>query len=485
MRLLSRSFRRARAPLLAAATALTLAACGPYLESKTQEAHRYTSGVRCAQGPYEFVGKMSGARWGEQIKLVQVSGAPLTGTFEVWVDGHRTTQGPIYVPARTTPTPATAGPPPKPPEEACKLSDADRAAGGGAPGTGTGTGTGSGDPGTGTGTPTVTVSTPKLVEIPLDGNTGWQYGSVITGWGTRVEHGTDAEFPYKAGTEIKIVFWSDKLLDLAGLELAFVHEIYVPSCGDEKWAARLAKEKAESDADAKAQQAESDRCRELAMKNALDDACRKKGWHDVADSERIRTKCSDLVAKNAVDAECEARGYENASRTAERARCQDLQKKNQTDEACHKIGYWNEQDSKPKGPDGPPPPPRAEERPPQPSEHAEWVPGSWEWGVAVEGKGSWQWVVGGWKVPDVDREKKATPTAPSQPPPPQVETPGAPPVTGLVWVAGYWHFSAGKWIWVPGRWARPPKTGATWRPNVWVKEGATIRLDPGQWILGK
>jgi hypothetical protein len=491
-----------RRTLLAFATfVIALPSCGPYLEAQTREAHRYTSPIRCAQGPYEFRATMSGARWGEAVRLVQLSGQPLSGHAEIWIDGEKKSDFEIFpwTPPAPTPTTTTASSPPAPasssakPSDACQLSEADRttptpgtsAPAPGNPGTpGEGGSTTSTTPGT-----TITATTPKLVEVPADGSATYSYGHEIAGWSVRVEHGTDTEFPLKAGTEIRIVIWSAKLLDLAGLDLALVHEVYVPSCGDEKWAARLAKEKAESDASAKSRQAESDRCRELAIKNALDEPCRKLGWHDVAESERERVRCEALVPKNAVDEPCRARGYENATLTAERARCQALKKSNQTDEACHKIGLYNDADSARalggSGPNAPPPPPRAEERPPQPSEHAAWVPGSWEWSASSGASGEWSWIGGGWKVPDVDRQAKATPTAPSQPPAPRAETPGAPPVTGLVWVGGYWHYAGSQWVWVPGRWARPPQSGATWRPNVWVQENGKIRLDPGQWRIGR
>jgi hypothetical protein len=487
------SFRRT---LLA--FAIVLPACSPYLEAQTREAHRYTSPIRCAQGPYEFKASMSGARWGEGVKLVQLSGQPISGHAEIWIDGAKSSEWDLYpwTPPAPAPTTTTASSPPAPiasakPSDACQLSEADRGAPAparGAPGPGAPGMPGEGGVTTPTPGTTVTATTPKLVEVPADGSAAYSYGHEIAGWSVRVEHATDTEFPLKAGAEIRLVIWSPKLLDLAGLELAFVHEVYVPSCGDEKWAARLAKEKADADAESKKGHAEEERCRDLATKNTLDDACRKLGWHDTNEVAR----CQALVPKNSVDEACRRLGYENASVSAERLRCQAAQKSNLTDDACHKLGYWNDADSAKapgaSGPKGPPPPPRAEERPPQPSEHAEWVPGSWEWsastGVSGAG-GEWSWVGGGWKVPEVDRQAKATPTAPTQPPAARAETPGAPPVTGLVWVGGYWHYAGGQWVWVPGRWARPPQSGATWRPHVWVQENGKIRLDPGQWQIGR
>ncbi len=505
-----------RTLLTFAAIVIALPACGPYLETQTREAHRYSSPIRCAQGPYEFRATASGARWGEGVKLVQLSGQPLSGHAEIWIDGVKKSDWEIYpwTPPAPAPTTTTASSPPAPastsasakPSDACQLSEADRAAptpaGGttGAGGPGAPGASGAGGAGGASTQPTgtmVTATTPKLIEVPADGSSTYSYGHEIAGWSVRVEHGTDTEFPFKAGSEIRIVIWSAKLLDLAGLDLAFVHEVYVPSCGDEKWAARLAKEKAEDDASARSRKAQAEHCRDLASTDKLDESCRKLGWQNVGESERERVRCEALVPKNAVDDACRGRGYENATLTAERARCQALKKSNQTDEACHKIGLWNDADAASRaasGPNAPPPPPRAEERPPQPSEHAEWVPGSWEWSGSSGASGAsgssgasgeWSWVGGGWKVPDVDRQAKATPTAPTQPPPARVETPGAPPVGGLVWIGGYWHYAGGQWVWVSGRWARPPQAGATWRPHVWVQENGRIRLDPGQWQIGR
>lgn len=109
--------------LLPLAAAALLAACGPHLEPKAHEVHRYASEVRCAQGPYEFTVKMSGARWGEGVRLIQVSGAPLSGTAEIWVDGQKKLDWQIYVPTPAAPAaPAGTGTgttsAPKPPEDA-------------------------------------------------------------------------------------------------------------------------------------------------------------------------------------------------------------------------------------------------------------------------------------------------------------------------------------------------------------------------------
>ncbi len=66
------------------------------------------------------------------------------------------------------------------------------------------------------------------------------------------------------------------------------------------------------------------------------------------------------------------------------------------------------------------------------------------------------------------------------PPQPRVEVYGAPPVSGYVWVSGYWDWQDGRHAWRPGRWV-PPRHGHHWVPHRWVKEGSHWRHNPGHW----
>ena len=42
------------------------------------------------------------------------------------------------------------------------------------------------------------------------------------------------------------------------------------------------------------------------------------------------------------------------------------------------------------------------------------------------------------------------------PPAPLPELPTTPPVPGMVWLAGAWHWSGTDHVWIPGRWESPP-----------------------------
>ena len=64
------------------------------------------------------------------------------------------------------------------------------------------------------------------------------------------------------------------------------------------------------------------------------------------------------------------------------------------------------------------------------------------------------------------------------PPPPRVEYVGAPPVTGYVWIGGFWNGSGGRHVWVPGRWS-PPRHGHVWVPHRWQHDGSNWRQERG------
>jgi hypothetical protein len=48
------------------------------------------------------------------------------------------------------------------------------------------------------------------------------------------------------------------------------------------------------------------------------------------------------------------------------------------------------------------------------------------------------------------------------PPPLRYEVRPAPPGEGYQWVDGYWGVNDGRYVWVGGRWDRPPYAGAYW-----------------------
>lgn len=124
-----------------------------------------------------------------------------------------------------------------------------------------------------------------------------------------------------------------------------------------------------------------------------------------------------------------------------------------------------------------PPPPRAEIKPPQPSAHAEWIPGFWQ------REGTWVWSAGFWRVPDVDIAAEQTVDAPVAPPPPRTEAPPAAGSATLVWTPGYWAWDGRAYIWIEGAWRIPPSAGARWVAPTWTPRRGRIVLVPGGWSV--
>jgi hypothetical protein len=54
------------------------------------------------------------------------------------------------------------------------------------------------------------------------------------------------------------------------------------------------------------------------------------------------------------------------------------------------------------------------------------------------------------------------------PPHPVVETRTPMPSPGLVWVTGYHRWDGNAYVWIPGRWERPPQPHARWVAHHWV-----------------
>lgn len=54
-----------------------------------------------------------------------------------------------------------------------------------------------------------------------------------------------------------------------------------------------------------------------------------------------------------------------------------------------------------------------------------------------------------------------------RPPAPVVERPGPIPRRGFVWIGGYQRWNGARYVWVPGRWVRPPHRHARWVPAHW------------------
>jgi WXXGXW repeat (2 copies) len=67
------------------------------------------------------------------------------------------------------------------------------------------------------------------------------------------------------------------------------------------------------------------------------------------------------------------------------------------------------------------------------------------------------------------------------PPVAVVEHPGPPPERGYVWVAGYHRWDGARYVWVPGRYERPPHAHAVWVPHHWVHHHDGWVLVEGHW----
>src|ERR1700681_1678130 len=67
------------------------------------------------------------------------------------------------------------------------------------------------------------------------------------------------------------------------------------------------------------------------------------------------------------------------------------------------------------------------------------------------------------------------------PPPVRVGIVGVAPHPGYVWVEGYHRWHGGRYVWVPGRWARPPYAGGIWVPAQWAPRRGGWVYVPGYW----
>jgi hypothetical protein len=67
------------------------------------------------------------------------------------------------------------------------------------------------------------------------------------------------------------------------------------------------------------------------------------------------------------------------------------------------------------------------------------------------------------------------------PPPVRVGVVGKPPGIGYVWIEGYQRWDGKKYLWVSGRWVRPPRAGAVWVAPTWVRQRNGWVLDKGYW----
>lgn len=73
------------------------------------------------------------------------------------------------------------------------------------------------------------------------------------------------------------------------------------------------------------------------------------------------------------------------------------------------------------------------------------------------------------------------------PPSPVDEVPPPRPYAGAEWMAGFWQWrpDAGRYVWVAGHWATPPRSGVVWVPPSWHSDArGGWYATPGRWAPG-
>jgi hypothetical protein len=67
------------------------------------------------------------------------------------------------------------------------------------------------------------------------------------------------------------------------------------------------------------------------------------------------------------------------------------------------------------------------------------------------------------------------------PPAAVVEARTSAPGPGYVWIAGFHRWNGASYVWVPGRWERPPRARARWAPGHWVHGRQGWYFVEGRW----
>jgi WXXGXW repeat (2 copies) len=68
-----------------------------------------------------------------------------------------------------------------------------------------------------------------------------------------------------------------------------------------------------------------------------------------------------------------------------------------------------------------------------------------------------------------------------EPPAPIVERRPSPPEHGFVWIDGYHRWDGHRYVWVAGRWDRPPHPHAVWVAHHWEHRHDGWVLIEGHW----
>jgi hypothetical protein len=67
------------------------------------------------------------------------------------------------------------------------------------------------------------------------------------------------------------------------------------------------------------------------------------------------------------------------------------------------------------------------------------------------------------------------------PPPVRVGVVGVAPAPGYVWMGGYQSWNGTRYVWVAGRWVRPPRAGVIWVSPRYVHSGGGWVFYKGYW----
>jgi len=58
---------------------------------------------------------------------------------------------------------------------------------------------------------------------------------------------------------------------------------------------------------------------------------------------------------------------------------------------------------------------------------------------------------------------------------------GRPSASGAIWIGPEWRWRGGRYVSVPGYWARPQRHYSVWVPGYWVHSRRGYRWVPGYW----
>jgi hypothetical protein len=67
------------------------------------------------------------------------------------------------------------------------------------------------------------------------------------------------------------------------------------------------------------------------------------------------------------------------------------------------------------------------------------------------------------------------------PPPLRAEVRAVAPGPGYEWVPGYYSYERGGYVWVSGRYMRPPRARARWAPAHWERDRRGWYFVEGRW----